>query len=83
MIKKIMKNTTWLNAKAVKPLLDTEDQFNKEHGISKRVVAWVDTYQPVFGCYNHKSGQWMLEGLSGYHLDRVTHFAYITAPKIK
>lgn len=71
----------WLSAKTEKPKIDTKDEFSVENQQSVRVLIWIDTYTDAyFGRYYYKSKHWGVEGCTGLHSDRISHFAYIKAP---
>jgi hypothetical protein len=60
----------WKKAPKYVPQIDTEDAFNKENGISKRVVVgFVSTSTKSkhysFGRYYHQTKHWVFEGYTG------------------
>ena len=58
------------NPESVKPPVNQNDKWDKEHGISQRVIvividSWAGFCGHSFATYFHESGRWVIEGYNG------------------
>lgn len=80
-----MSNINWIDATTSKPPIDMDDDFNRTHGYSKKVLVWVKSNNIVdsfsaFAAYINTDifKGWVISGHMGNFT--VTHYAEINRP---
>lgn len=74
----------WISVTEKLPPVDKDDDFNLQHGYSKKVIAWVESEfgaESRFATYITKDdfSFWNIDGVLGSNHE-VTHYSEINSP---
>lgn len=70
----------WVSTKEKLPNIDTSEQWNTDHKITKEVLCLTKEYGYRFGRYFHLAGFWTVNGVTSSNGVEVEYWAELSSP---